>query len=217
MHACTTGLYTAVPACSLASSLPASRCCPPSPTPLGCLPCTALGLGGGVFQRVLQLRSSPTRGLSGSALALTDRSCRATACWAEHSLSPVIGAHSPQTQHGPGRSMLLRVRLTSFLAGVALAGSAALYQLRQDIWDSHSILAAQVPPERSTGLRRPQSGSAKQPTSKLGSQGLQTCCYWPAPCNAAEESQHETLGTGRQYSWSRSEARHRGASHPGAS
>ena len=40
--------------------------------------------------------------------------------------------------------MLWRIRLTSFLAGVAVAGSASLYQLRQDIWDSHSILAEQV-------------------------------------------------------------------------
>ena len=40
--------------------------------------------------------------------------------------------------------MLLRVRVTSFLAGVALAGSAALYQLRKDIWDSHTILQSQA-------------------------------------------------------------------------
>ncbi|MCJ1467953.1 hypothetical protein MMC07_006579 [Pseudocyphellaria aurata] len=36
------------------------------------------------------------------------------------------------------------VQATSFLAGVAIAGSFALYQLRQDLWDSHAILAAQV-------------------------------------------------------------------------
>ena len=40
--------------------------------------------------------------------------------------------------------MLWRTRVTSFLAGVAIAGSLALYQLRQDLWDSHAILAAQV-------------------------------------------------------------------------
>ena len=40
--------------------------------------------------------------------------------------------------------MLWRIRTTSFLAGVAVAGSLALYQLRQDLWDSHAILAAQV-------------------------------------------------------------------------
>lgn len=40
--------------------------------------------------------------------------------------------------------MLWRIRATSFLAGVAIAGSFALYQLRQDLWDSHAILAAQV-------------------------------------------------------------------------
>lgn len=40
--------------------------------------------------------------------------------------------------------MLWRIRATSFLAGVAIAGSFALYQLRQDLWDSHAILAAQA-------------------------------------------------------------------------
>ena len=46
--------------------------------------------------------------------------------------------------------MLWRIRATSFLAGVAVAGSAALYQLRQDIWDSHAILAAQVSQQSTT-------------------------------------------------------------------
>lgn len=40
--------------------------------------------------------------------------------------------------------MLLRIRLSSFLAGVAVAGSFSLYQIRQDIQKSHELLSAQV-------------------------------------------------------------------------
>jgi hypothetical protein len=39
--------------------------------------------------------------------------------------------------------MLLRVRLASFLAGVAVSGVAAAYLLRQDIAKSHQLLADQ--------------------------------------------------------------------------
>jgi len=46
--------------------------------------------------------------------------------------------------------MLLRIRLSSFLAGVAVAGSFSLYQIRQDIQRSHELLSAQV---RSTVLK----------------------------------------------------------------
>lgn len=41
--------------------------------------------------------------------------------------------------------MLLRARLVSFFAGVGVAGSLALYQLRQEVWESHRILSQQVP------------------------------------------------------------------------
>ncbi|DBA86767.1 TPA: hypothetical protein ACH3X1_016656 [Trebouxia sp. C0004] len=40
--------------------------------------------------------------------------------------------------------MLLRIRLSSFLAGVAVAGSFSLYQIRQDIQRSHELLSAQA-------------------------------------------------------------------------
>lgn len=40
--------------------------------------------------------------------------------------------------------MLVRARVVSFLSGFAVAGSVALYQLRQDIWESHRLLASQV-------------------------------------------------------------------------
>lgn len=40
--------------------------------------------------------------------------------------------------------MLLRIRLTAFLAGFGLAGGLALYQIRQDVQNSHDFLAAQV-------------------------------------------------------------------------
>lgn len=46
-------------------------------------------------------------------------------------------------------NMLLRIRLSSFLAGVAVAGTFSLYQIRQDIQKSHELLSAQV---RSTTL-----------------------------------------------------------------
>ena len=40
--------------------------------------------------------------------------------------------------------MLVRARVVSFLSGFAVAGCIALYQLRQDIWESHKLLASQV-------------------------------------------------------------------------
>ena len=39
---------------------------------------------------------------------------------------------------------LLSTRLSSFLAGAGLAGGFALYQLRTDLWESHSVLLKQV-------------------------------------------------------------------------
>ena len=40
--------------------------------------------------------------------------------------------------------MLLRIRITSFLAGFGVAAGLALYQLRQDILKSNATIAAQV-------------------------------------------------------------------------
>ncbi|CAL8465727.1 g5263 [Coccomyxa elongata] len=40
--------------------------------------------------------------------------------------------------------MLLRVRATSFLAGVALAGAVAYFQLRQDLLQSQQVLIDQA-------------------------------------------------------------------------
>lgn len=42
------------------------------------------------------------------------------------------------------RLMLVRARVVSFLSGFAVAGCICLYQLRQDIWESHKLLASQV-------------------------------------------------------------------------
>ena len=43
-----------------------------------------------------------------------------------------------------GKQMLLRARVVSFLAGLGVAGSFALFQLRQDVWESHKLLSEQV-------------------------------------------------------------------------
>ena len=40
--------------------------------------------------------------------------------------------------------MLFRARVVSFLSGFAVAGCIALYQLRQDVWESHRLLSAEV-------------------------------------------------------------------------
>lgn len=40
--------------------------------------------------------------------------------------------------------MLLKIRITSFLTGFAVASALGLYQLRQDVLHSHEVLAAQV-------------------------------------------------------------------------
>eukprot|EP00877_Chromochloris_zofingiensis_P004215 jgi/Chrzof1/13795/Cz08g12210.t1 len=40
--------------------------------------------------------------------------------------------------------MLIRVRVVSFLSGAAVAGAAALYQIRKDIQSSHEFLAQQA-------------------------------------------------------------------------
>ena len=41
-------------------------------------------------------------------------------------------------------SMMFRARLSSFLAGFAVASGFAIYQLRSDVRDSHKLLAEQV-------------------------------------------------------------------------
>jgi len=39
---------------------------------------------------------------------------------------------------------LARARIASFFVGVGVAGSFAIYQLRQDVWESHRVLAEQA-------------------------------------------------------------------------
>lgn len=39
---------------------------------------------------------------------------------------------------------LLRIRITSFLAGFGLGGGLALYQLKQDVANSHTVLYTQA-------------------------------------------------------------------------
>eukprot|EP00192_Tetraselmis_astigmatica_P022894 CAMPEP_0117680244 /NCGR_PEP_ID=MMETSP0804-20121206/18245_1 /TAXON_ID=1074897 /ORGANISM="Tetraselmis astigmatica, Strain CCMP880" /LENGTH=64 /DNA_ID=CAMNT_0005489721 /DNA_START=144 /DNA_END=338 /DNA_ORIENTATION=+ len=39
---------------------------------------------------------------------------------------------------------LFRIRLSSFLAGAAVVGGYAVYQLRQDVWSSHQLLIGQA-------------------------------------------------------------------------
>ena len=41
-------------------------------------------------------------------------------------------------------SMIFRARLSSFLAGFAVASAFAVYQLRNDVRESHSLLSEQV-------------------------------------------------------------------------
>ena len=72
--------------------------------------------------------------------------------------------------------MLLRIRLSSFLAGVAVAGTFSLYQIRQDIQRSHELLSAQV---RST-TRRTRAFQARSAVDVLPVQrshgGYTWCC-----------------------------------------
>ena len=64
--------------------------------------------------------------------------------------------------------MLLRARVASFLAGAAIAGAFAFYQLRQDLVASQQVLLDQV--------RTPVLGTClQQPPSP---QGLRQCA-WP--------------------------------------
>jgi len=41
-------------------------------------------------------------------------------------------------------SMIFRARLSSFLAGFAVASGFAVYQLRNDVRESHALLAEQA-------------------------------------------------------------------------
>jgi hypothetical protein len=52
--------------------------------------------------------------------------------------------------------MLLRVRVSSFLAGFGLASAAAFFQLRNDITNSSTFLAAQV--SRAAVVRQEAAG-----------------------------------------------------------
>ena len=61
------------------------------------------------------------------------------------SVGKIEGKQLPlKIKHGFVLNMLLRIRLSSFLAGVAVAGTFSLYQIRQDIQKSHELLSAQV-------------------------------------------------------------------------
>jgi hypothetical protein len=40
--------------------------------------------------------------------------------------------------------MLARARIASFFIGLGAAGSFAIFQLRQDVWESHRVLSEQV-------------------------------------------------------------------------
>ena len=52
-------------------------------------------------------------------------------------------------------SMIFRARLSSFLAGFAVASGFAVYQLRNDVRESHALLAEQV--RNSISNSRPRS------------------------------------------------------------
>ena len=59
-------------------------------------------------------------------------------------------------------SMIFRARLSSFLAGFAVASGFAVYQLRNDVRESHALLAEQV--RNSISNSRPRS---QTPTDAL--------------------------------------------------
>lgn len=65
-------------------------------------------------------------------------------------------------------SALLRARVSSFLAGVALTGVFGVYQLRGDVAEAHKLLMEQVRP--------PHAGSA---TCRL-LQSLAACSVLPS-------------------------------------
>ena len=59
------------------------------------------------------------------------------------------------TFSAPPRFMsLLSTRISSFLAGAGLTGAYALYQLRNDLWESHALLAKQVRERKEGEARR---------------------------------------------------------------
>ena len=50
----------------------------------------------------------------------------------------------PYTFPAANQGMLLRVRATAFLSGIAIAGAFAVFKLRKDLLDSQEVLLVQV-------------------------------------------------------------------------
>ena len=75
--------------------------------------------------------------------------------WTPQSTEEVVGG-------GTMVSMIFRARLSSFLAGFAVASGFAVYQLRNDVRESHALLAEQV--RNSISNSRPRS---QTPTDAL--------------------------------------------------
>ena len=111
-------------------------------------------------------------------------------------LLPPSPASIPGHAQGRGpRGMLLRARVSAFLAGAGLAGAAALLQLRADVWDSHRLLAAQArppPPGPSRPLPAPPLPSPPPAALPAVSEPVPRACSRPrgpprgaGPCVAA--------------------------------
>jgi hypothetical protein len=71
--------------------------------------------------------------------------------------------------------MLLRVRVTSFLAGFGLASAAAFWQLRNDITTSSQFLAAQVRGAPRMGVLRARAAPARRPARCCIARRLARC------------------------------------------
>ena len=79
-------------------------------------------------------------------------------------------------QHG--MSSLLRVRVSSFLAGVAVAGTAALIWLRDDVRHSfetlHTHVSSNEPPLPPPALEDAYTSGTKAPHAPLQTEGFST-------------------------------------------
>uniref|UniRef100_A0A7S2Z8H9 Uncharacterized protein n=1 Tax=Chloropicon laureae TaxID=464258 RepID=A0A7S2Z8H9_9CHLO len=64
-------------------------------------------------------------------------------------------------------SMMFRARLSSFLAGFAVASGFAIYQLRSDVRDSHKLLAEQAEGDWAKTRGQATSGDERRASGRL--------------------------------------------------
>ena len=83
-------------------------------------------------------------------------------------------------------SMIFRARLSSFLAGFAVASGFAVYQLRNDVRESHALLAEQVRNSISNSRPRSQTPCVSLTHTALSSIRLSLSLSLCAPGNQAD-------------------------------